>query len=314
MSFFSLGEKKVFFVTKNFSQIVDYRCDIVLSPEFYWVKKVRLNIKFSHIVKKMAPSIFDGMLPDGEFEYRVFKVKTGEFIVLAYDIKEIMRELELLGINLSMIDKMYTVQSELLEKDIEIAIDSDSALAMEDDVLFCMPVKLAETNNLISIDDVMQAKRLSSNYIFSKSFQKVKINSKDIALILSLLILLNVAAMLDILKTKREIRNLEKQKEVFIKENSLPSTSFQLKAMKNELQKIYNPQVSFRKRLEYIGKFKLNKKENFNSIIFKKGMLQVVLKLDSAKREDEFKRYASSKMTIEKTYKKGRYFVLEVQI
>jgi len=72
-----------FFITKNFGKKIDAKSDIILSPEFYWVKKVSLNVKFTNEVKKMAPSIFEGILPNGEFEYRVFRVSDNSYVLVA---------------------------------------------------------------------------------------------------------------------------------------------------------------------------------------------------------------------------------------
>ncbi len=314
MSFFSGAKNQLLFVTKNFSERLEDKSNIVLSPEFYWVKKVSLNVRFSYEVKKMAPSIFDGILPHGEFEYKVFKLESNEFIIIAYDLQSIIKELQTLGIDMSLVDKIYAVQSEFLHDNITIKVNDKFGLLSYEGILVYSPLRFLDASEIKSIEDVFMDKKLSSNYLFSQKFDKIKVNKKELNLVFWIFILLNAIVLLNIAKLQIDKKYLEEQKQIFIKENNTPTNSFQLKSMQNELSKIENPQKALKEGISYVDNFKLKKNEYFDSIKFYKNTLVLSAKLESKNREDEFKKYLSKKLKILKSKKNNQFLIIEVQI
>ncbi len=313
MSFFSSKRKDIYFITKNFDKKIDSRCDIVLSPQFYWTKKVNLNTNFSYEVKKMAPSIFDGILPKGDFDYRVFKTNPKEFIVIAYDVKHILQELKLLGIDTSLIDKIYTVQSELLNKSISLRSDETHGIVAVDGIIVQLPLRLLEEIPKNSTEEIFQDK-LSSNYIYSKNLKEIGIDKKESNLILSLLILLGLVLFIHILKIEKDRNMIAKQKEKMIKKYSLPKTSFEIKSMQAEFLKIDKEQNRLREALSYVGNFTLLNREFFNLLEYEKSHLKLSVRLNSKKRERAFKNFISKKFKIIKMDKNGKDFIAQVAL
>ncbi len=43
------------------------RINIILTPSYYWVKRAVLEVPFTFQALKYAPSIFEGILPEGHF-------------------------------------------------------------------------------------------------------------------------------------------------------------------------------------------------------------------------------------------------------
>lgn len=103
----------------------------MLSPKFYWAKRVELDVRFVYEVKKMAVSIFDGVLPSGDFEYMVFKLGKGDFLLVAYSMSWIKSELEKLGIDMVFVDKIYLLESLLAGKDVSLRVDDDFGIVSE---------------------------------------------------------------------------------------------------------------------------------------------------------------------------------------
>ncbi len=313
MSFFSSKRKDIYFITKNFDKKIDSRCDIVLSPQFYWTKKVNLNTNFSFEVKKMAPSIFDGILPKGDFDYRVFKTNPKEFIILAYDIEHILQELKLLGIDISLVDKIYTIQSELLDKNISLKSDETHGIVSVDGIVVHLPLRFLEETPKNSIEEILQD-RLSSSYIYSKNLKEMGIDKKESNLILSLLILLALVLFVHILKIEKNRNLIAKQKEKMIKRYNLPKTSFEIKSMQAEFTKIDKEQNRLREALSYIGNFTLLNKEFFNSLEYEKSHLKLSVRLNSKNRQRVFKDFVSKKFKIIKVDKNGKDFIAQVAL
>ncbi len=314
MNFFKSKKNPIYFITKNFSAKISKKCILVLSPEFYWAKKVNLNVKYTFEAAKMAPSVFDGILPNGSYKYKVFKLDKNEFVFIAFDIKQILNDLEHIGISLQTIDKIYTIQSELLNKDIFLKADDKHAIVSFEGIATYIPLKLLNTETQTSINDVLKDKKLSSNYIYSRSFQNLQIGSKDMNLILWFLVVLATILLLNMLKIQKERKFLAEEKSNIIQRYHLPTTSFQIKSIQRELSRIDAKQNSLKEAIDYLGKFKLSKEEHFDMLIYENSKLKFTLKLSNKKREKEFKQYVAKKFKTVKTESLKNGYLVEVSL
>ena len=293
MSFFSGEKKDIFFITKNFDKQITATSNLILSPEFYWVKRVSLNVSFAYEVKKMAPSLFDGMLPVGNFEYFVFKLAKNDYIVTAFDMTSIKKNLQSLKIDMNFVEKIYLAQSEFVGNDISLRVNDTCGMTSLDGIMLFTCLNFIDSN--VFLDDVIKHKKLTNNYIYSKQFQKVKIEPKQLTLLIWIVLLLNSIFVLDIIKLNKSQNKLSNKKEDFIEKNSLPQTSFQLKSIQEELEVVARTQNDLREDIYYINKFKLDKTESFQKIDFSKNKLSYSVKLKTKARESEFKKYISKK-------------------
>lgn len=306
-------KKHIYFITKKFDKTIKSQSDIILSPEFYWVKKINLNIKFSYEVKKMAPSIFDGVLPKGDFSYKVFKIAPKEFVVIAYDIKHIIEELKFLKIDISFVDKIYTIQSEFQNHDLFLKAEESLGIISQDGVIVCLPLRFLSEIPKINIDDAIQ-KKLSSNYIYSKNFKEIGINKKESNLISWFLFLSVLVLLTQVIKVEKERWTIKKQKERITKKYALPKTSFETKSIQAEFLKTDQNQNHLREALSYLRKFDLLTTEFFNSLRYEKSYLKFSIHLDSVKRERVIKNFISKKFKIIKTGKIGENYTFEVNL
>lgn len=281
------------FISKQFDKPIASKSKLVLSPKFYWAKRVELDVRFVYEVKKMAVSIFDGVLPSGDFEYMVFKLGKGDFLLVAYSMSWIKSELEKLGIDMVFVDKIYLLESLLAGKDVSLRVDDDFGIVSEQRVLTYTPLRLL--GDSVDIESVLSNKRLLKEPIYSKQFQNLKIGDREFRYLIWIVLFLNSIALLDIVKITIDRESLAKQKVDFIETNALPQTSFQIKSMQEELLSIDKIQSDLRADIYYMSGFKLNKTEYFKRLDFSKNRLSYSIKLDNKKREDEFKNYLSKK-------------------
>ena len=314
MSFFNSEKKPIYFVTKEFKEKLFEKSDLVLSPEFYWAKKTTLNLRYTYEASKMATSVFDGILPAGTFKFKVFKLDKNEFIFIAYDIQNIIKELEIMGIDMHLVEKIYTAQSEFMDKDIALRINGKYAIASSKGVITYVPLKFLNSSIEMNVDDVLEEKKLTSNYIYSKSFQNININSKESNLILWLLTILVSMLFLNVLQTQKERNFLVEQKNSLVEKYNLPKTTFQIKSLQDELSRIDLQQNKLKEAIIYLGKFGLSEKEFFSSLLYKKTNLKFSVKLDSTEKEQKFKKYITKKYKILKTGRFKRDYMVEVQL
>jgi hypothetical protein len=106
--------------------------NVMLTPQFYTLKKEALPVRWAYQAKRIAPSLFEGLLEEGKhYDYMVWK-EEGEWVFLAYDIEKITAFLETKGFALENVSKLFFAQQ---------AID-----------FFDKPLLLGENEALVSLD------------------------------------------------------------------------------------------------------------------------------------------------------------------
>jgi hypothetical protein len=280
------------FISKQFDKSIASKSKLVLSPEFYWAKRVELDVRFVYEVKKMAVSIFDGVLPSGDFEYMVFKLGKGDFLLVAYSISWIKSELEKLGIDMVFVDKIYLLESLLAGKDVSLRVDDDFGIVSEQRVLTYAPLRLL--GDSVDIEGVLSGRRVLKEPIYSKQFQNIRIGSKQLNYLILMALFLCMIVLFETIKLASDSRNILEQKQSFIEQNSLPQTSFQIKSMQDELQIKEITQNDLRGGIDHLSRFELSQTEFFEELEFSNKKLSYQVKLDNQKRQSEIKEHVLS--------------------
>jgi len=109
--------------------------NIMLTPQFYTLKREKLPLKYLYQAKNIATSLFDGFLENAQkYDYLVYKEKD-EWIFLAYDLEAISNFLVSKGIKLEQIGKIF--------------------FAQQASAYFTAPVLLGEKDALVSLDNTV---------------------------------------------------------------------------------------------------------------------------------------------------------------
>jgi len=111
---------------------LDHSVNVMLTPQFYTMKKEALPVKYLYQAKKIAPSLFDGLLDEsGTYEYFVFKEKDA-WVFIAYDPEEIRKFLLGKGIAAEHLSKVFFVQqvAEAFEKPV-ILSDKEALMTID---------------------------------------------------------------------------------------------------------------------------------------------------------------------------------------
>ena len=84
--------------------------NIMLTPQFYTMKTEEIPVKYTYQAKRIASSLFDGLLENQE-SYRYFVAKDDEkWLFIAYNPEEIKELLEEKGILPEKVSKIYFAQ------------------------------------------------------------------------------------------------------------------------------------------------------------------------------------------------------------
>jgi hypothetical protein len=118
--------------------------NIMLSPQFYTLKKESLPVKYAHQAKKIAPSLFDGLVDDeGAYEYTVIQ-ENDQWVFLAYDNEEIKAFIRSKGIKEEQVDKVFFAQEALNSFTHPMPLGEKEALVVLDNTAVVVPLMALE--------------------------------------------------------------------------------------------------------------------------------------------------------------------------
>jgi hypothetical protein len=119
---------------------VERPVDVMITPQFYTMKKEVLPVKYLYQAKRIAPSLFDGLL-EGDVKHDYFVYRDGDtWVFIAYDIAEIISFLEKKGIPAQKIGKIYFAQQAVEHFDKPVPLGEHEALSVIDGTVVVVPV------------------------------------------------------------------------------------------------------------------------------------------------------------------------------
>jgi len=126
--------KKLLLIHKEMQkQTLTEPVNLMLTPQFYTLKREQIPVQYSYQAKRIAPSLFDGLL-DAAKHYSYFVSKEKDtWLFIAYDMQEIELFLEEKGIFTENVGKVY--------------------FAEQSATSFTNPVKIGEREALVNLDD-----------------------------------------------------------------------------------------------------------------------------------------------------------------
>lgn len=113
--------------------------NIMLTPQFYTLKKEALPVKYAYQAKKIAPSLFEGLLEDSDsYEYMVYK-EEDTWVFIAYDAAKITAFLQSKGIPVSKVNKVFFAQQAVDAFTAPLALGDNEALVVIDKTVVVVP-------------------------------------------------------------------------------------------------------------------------------------------------------------------------------
>ena len=188
MSLVSSKNKKVFLCSNTKLQI-NHKVDIILSPEFYWVRVFDIPVKSLTQARHVLPTLFEDILETtNELSYQVLKLKENKYLCFAYVNKKIYEAIKNSGINLSLVNSIYFAQNEC--KDFkQFTIEDKSFLYTNDNILVKVPNSFISEK--LELNQHIENINLSSNKVDIKLYNNI-LTPKQIYTIIAICLFLSL--------------------------------------------------------------------------------------------------------------------------
>jgi hypothetical protein len=260
--------KKIFLTTKTkINHSIDSKIDVIVSPEFYWVRIFDIPVKTEAQARHVLPTLFEDIVNEKvSLTYQVKKLKENQFLCFAFNNKKIYDALKSSGLNLSNIVNLYFAQNECEEFN-SFKIDDCSFLYTTDKILVKVPDNIAQDS--IDLSRVLNNIKLTSMKMQIKLYNDVLTGKwhYPLYIIFSILIIVNFIRYFDY---SSEIKSLENEVEKIKKVKQLPTSMIQM----NSILSKYEKNVRFEKRNRDAISFILsNDKLNLKSLSLDKDEL-----------------------------------------
>ena len=263
---------------------------LILSPSLYWFKKESLAVS-PHQAKKIAPSVFEGILPEGEYSYYIYR-NGEEYWFFAYNDREIIQKLNNLDIKPAQIIKVYPAQVALKNITSPVTID-ETTLANENGTIVVLPKNLPTQSRLFQESDIYFAKNSLPLKTYSSTFSEELLVQITIILLVAI-----IAYTFEVFMHKKDINTLIAKEQHIIQKYHIPQTSFQIKSILSSLHKIQKEQLDLRKKFDYLLRMPLLPTEYFTKVEFAKNITLEII-LSSAKRAPLLQKYLAKEFSIE---------------
>jgi len=296
---FKSRARLVFVDTQMLEVHADEKLDIVLSPRHYWVKRQTLPVKYLRDVKKLLPSLFEDTLEAGKYSYTAYK-EGDEYLLFAYQDKEILERLSRCGIEAQQINKVYFAQSEFSHLEGCVRFEKN-ALGVQNGVVIQLPSQFACEGSDIDLE----THELSNESIVLARYSHIADDTsmKKFMIFMGVLIALFVSEWAIV---ESKISSIELNKEQVFEKEGLKVSNIQNQAILTRLNKRYQRQTSIRQLSGMVMDIKLLEGERLVRLELVKNTIIAEFSLTQKKRINALNMMLKkSHHNIKKSFSKG---------
>lgn len=305
MSLVSNKHKKLFLCLDSKVDIKD-RVDIILSPEFYWVRIFDIPVKNSSQAAHVLPTLFEDVLETtNELSYQVLKLEDGKYLCFAYINKKIFEAIKNAGISSSQVNSIYFAQTECMQFK-QFTVCNKSYLYTKDNVLVKVPSSLLTQN--INLEENLENIKLSSNKVDIKLYNS-SLSTKQIYSLLVVMLIVCFVNIFKIFDYSSEILTLEEKIKSTKKASKLPSSMIQTNSILDTYKLKQKSQIELREAILYILK---DKRFELKSIQIKKRNFELEYK--AINDVDSLKNYLTKKYELLSFRKVGQTLKVRIKI
>ncbi len=261
MNIVSNNKSRKIFLSSNTKIYETSKVDIILSPEFYWVRIFEIPVKNTTQAKAVLPTLFeDLLLKVTDLSYQVIKLEENKYLCFAYINKKIFEAIKNSGINLSLVNGVYFAQNECKEFR-QFCVEDKSFLYTNDEILVKVPNEVLSQK--VEINEFLQNINLSSNKVDIKLYNNF-LNQKQIYILMVVCLVVSFVNFSKYFSYSNEISKENEKIEEIKKANNLPSSMIQVDSIVNSNKKIAQNEIKKREALEYIlsnGNFEIKSLE-----------------------------------------------------
>ncbi len=296
----------VFIDTQSTVEPTEEMLDIILSPAFYWVKRLSLPVKYLREVKQLLPSVFEETLPEGTYSYSAYS-EGDEYLAFAYSDKMILDMLAEKGVKASQINRVYFAQSEFDRLDGTVKLDDSAVMMVEKGVVIKVPSIVSTSSAALD----MTGHKLSKQSIELARYAHIA-DRRSLMLFASFMVVLALLYTSEWLIVASKTSQIsDEQSEVYAK-YGLKSTRLQNEAVLKKLEKRYERQMALRAVSSKLLGVTLQKDEKVHAFEHKGNSVHVSYAVASQKRADALKaELKKAGLAVKESYKKG---ILQLEV
>ncbi len=288
---------------------IEHKLNIVLSPSLYWFREEVLPAKNESMAKNLAPSFFDSVIDDGEYEYMAI-ARGDKYWLFAYSNSRIMQALDDAGITAAQVHAIYFAQTECLDTDEPLSVDEHNSLVSFEGSVCIVPKQYTESFR--TVDDFCSSHPRSRHRVGVNFYSSGMLSERQLFSLTIIAIVFVGLYLADFLLLKHQLKQ-QRIQELALKEHyNLPKTSFELKSLMSRLKQKEQDQQLLRERFRHILKLPLKKGESVLNLKFtpKKVDLQIALK--EASRAEILKNYLEKSGKIMNPKVKNKIFFVSL--
>jgi len=249
----------------------DDKLILILSPALYWIKKVSLPVKYLHEAKRFLPSLFEEILPEGNYSYAVYK-KGDEYLAFAYEDSAILTILKHYNIELARIDSIHFAQSVFNGLEGNYALNEKEVLSVVDGVVVLTPRSWVEDVKQLDL----LAVKPSKERISLKQFGHI-VNSKTLYKIGAVTALVIFILVVELFTLQHKIETIQSKSDLIFQNYKLQPTMMQNRAILSKYEKRYNKQMKLREIIAFFLAMQLPKGTEIRLLEFQNNKVKCII-------------------------------------
>jgi hypothetical protein len=301
--------RTVFLEKGNEPVTTDDKVDVVLGPSLYWFREKVLPAKSVSAAKKLAPSVFDAIVPPGTYSYFVIRRNDESYWLFAYDEAAIAEAVKHAGLRGNTIRNLYFAQTECLPLTRPLRVGGGKVLAEVDGVVTLLPAGYAaETAELTEYFGT----RTRSEYRIAINLYRNDLLDKKA--VKSLTIVAAVFAVIygaNYLMARQQLAAVQAKQETISRTYRLPQTSFERNGLINALEKKQRRQVLLREKAKAVFSLDPGKGSHLKSLTLSPQKISLSVMLGDEKDAEVLKKRLASFMQVGSEKRNGKTLTVE---
>lgn len=287
------------------------KVDLVLGPSLYWFREKVLPAKTAFAAKNLAPSVFDAIIPQGEYDYFVIK-RPEHFWLFAYDEALIAETIKHAGLKIGNIRNIYFAQTECRGMEHPLQVGDRRVLADVDGAVIELPLGY--------VDDAEAGERYFQTHERSKYrvpvnlYRNTLLDRKEIITLTAVALVFALIYGVDYFRAKQQLAAVLEKQETLRDAYALPQTSFELKGLIGALEKRETQQTALREKAKALFDLPLGADSRIDTLTLSTQKVAVSIALSDEKegsalknRLSQFMKITSEKMQDKKLTIEGTY-------
>jgi len=171
------------------------RFDLLVTPQFYLMKKEKLPVRFSFQARRIAPAMMEEVGAGSDWAYEVYR-RGDEWVVIAYNPDEIVAALQKAGLSPERIGRLYFAQQFIDDLVNPLRLNDRQVLTVMDEMATILPMALIE-NEIQQWSTLKELHRPSHGFSLQGISNRGKLGSRETLVITLLLMFLAGAWFLE---------------------------------------------------------------------------------------------------------------------